>query len=154
MSLIVKCPTDYAVLLCAVPDERGVLRFPSNDSTELPGLNFAVEAGLPINDQLIQVAEKTLNARLHGKLDVSQDFADPVVRVDGQPATLYVATVAEGAKRSDSSWPSLPEILRALPKNKGRVPYLRAWQILTGGLKLDTKAVDMADVERHFRDDN
>lgn len=154
MSLLVKCPTDFAVLLCAVPDERGVLRFPSNDSTEIPGLNFAVQAGEPINDQLIHVAEKTLNARLQGRLDISQEFADPVTRSDGQQATLYVATVAEGAKKSDASWPSLPDILRALPKDKGRVPYLRAWQILTGGLKLETKAVDMAEVERHFRDDN
>lgn len=154
MSLHLQCPTDFAILLCAVADERGVLRFPSNDATELPGLNFAVEAGVPINEQLVKAAENLLKVKLGGKLDVSQDFADPITRADGSAATLYVATVQEGAKRADESWPSLPEILRNLPKDKGRVPYLRAWQILTGGLKLETKAVDFAEVEKHFRDDN
>ncbi len=152
MSLLLNCQTDFAVLLCAVPDERGVLHFPSNDSTLLPGLNFTVAGLTPINEQLIKEAEGFFGKRLGNSLQITQEFADPVPRPDGVMATLYLATVAQGSVTFDPSWRSLPEILRGLPKNKGRVPFLRAWQILSGGLQLDTKAVDMAEVAKHFDD--
>jgi hypothetical protein len=87
-------------------------------------------------------------------LDIVQDYADAITTPapDAVQATLYVATLASAAGCvADPGWPSLPDILRA-QKGRDRIPYLRAWQVLAGGLHLETKAIDAAELAKHFDD--
>lgn len=146
------CKTDNAILLVAVPDDRGVLHFPLSKDAPLPGLHLAVKALLPIFDQLTTLASTTLGQDVARKLHIWDEFADELTLPDGTLATLYVATLSEVPTASAEAWPVMPTILRSMEKNRGRLPYLRAWQILQGGLKLNTKAVDPAEVAKYFDD--
>ena len=152
--MLARCPTDVAVLLVAVPDAHGVLRLPTSGDTAAPGLIVRVQPLAPIGAQLVEAAAAAIDLGPAAGLavDVETAFADPVTLAGGEAATLYVARVAQGAATAPASWPSVPEVLRAMAKNRARVPYLRAWQVLAGGLNDSVKAVDAAEVARHLRD--
>jgi hypothetical protein len=144
----INCKTPTAILFCAVPDEKGVLRVAGGDANA-PGLTIAVKALLPIVPQLLDAAAAELKIDAAKCVEIVQDFAD---ETQGGTATLYVASVSAGAGVVASpSWPSLPQILRSL-KGRDRIPYLRAWQVLAGGLHLETKAIDTAELAKHFDD--
>lgn len=144
MSLHVYCPTETAFLLLAVRDERGLLRFPDESHDGTPGLKIDVKARLPIDEQLVAAAAKTLDVSAV-RLDIVQDFADEMP-LGTTTATLYLAE-AVGVAPASAAWPTLPDILRKMAKDRRRLPYLRAWQVMTGGLKLNTKAVDVAELD-------
>jgi NADPH-dependent 2,4-dienoyl-CoA reductase/sulfur reductase-like enzyme len=115
----------------------------------------AVRPVIPINVQLAELAESFFEAAVARHLGIEQEFADPVVATKGDSAefTLYLARLhPDAAIVAPPSWPTIPQILRGL-SGLMRVPYLRAWQILAGGLQLNTKAVDAAEVAKYFKDD-
>jgi hypothetical protein len=149
------CPTPKAVLLCAIADAAGVLRCPNGEAFP-PGLALDVAPLLPINPQLVELAAKFLNLSASAHLHIEQQFADPVELVSGAEPdhTLYLASLSPAAGVIASrAWPTLPDILRSL-NGRTRIPYLRAWQVLAGGLQLNTKAVDAAEVAKYFDDDS
>lgn len=148
------CPTTNAILLCAVNDASSVLRCPVVHSVP-PGLVTEVRPVIPINVQLAELAESFFGAAVARHLGIEQEFADPVVATKDESAefTLYLARLhPDAAIVAPNSWPTIPQILRGL-SGRMRVPYLRAWQILAGGLQLNTKAVDAAEVAKYFEDD-
>lgn len=148
------CPTSKAILLCAVEDAAAVLRCPVVHEVP-PGLVVDVRPIIPINAQLAEVASAFFKAEVGRFLDIEQTFADPLVKAKGDEAafTLYLGRLQAGAAIvAPPEWPTLPQILRSLTGHM-RVPYLRAWQILAGGLQLNTKAVDAAEVAKYFEDD-
>ena len=149
--MLIHCATPRAHLLLAVPDAAAVLRFPGGHAPT-PGIEVAVQALTPIGPQLVDAAVAALGAGIPalGVL-VEQEFADALATASGA-ATLYVATLRLGsAFVAPNHWPTMPEILRRL-KGRERIPFMRAWQVLAGGLHLNTKAVDAAEVARYFDD--
>lgn len=156
MTLLPPCPTEKAILLCATPDAGGVLRFPSirfdGGSRRLPGIVFAPERLVPINPQLLAAAQRVFGRDVSLDLQVEQAYGDQMVTAAGEEATLYVATFRLGTNIvAEKTWQSMPDILRS-EKGRGRIPFLRAWQVLSGGLHLTTKAVDAEDVAKYFDD--
>lgn len=148
--LLPACPTEHFVLLCAVEDADGVLRFPEGGATP-PGWRAPATALTPINPQLFAAAAAQLERDVAPWLAIEQQFADPITDDDGVVrTTLYVGRLdrASGIVAS-AAWPVMPQILRRLG-GRARIPYLRAWQVLAGGLYLETKAVDAAEVAKYF----
>jgi len=137
------CKTDFAVLLCAVADAKGVLRFPiTTPDTDTPGLDLVVAPLVPINELLMKAAAAVLGEGVGRHLEINQEYADEIAVTGGPNVTLYLARLAPAAGFvATAEWPTMPELLRALQGRK-RLPYLRAWQVLAGGLTLDTKAVE------------
>ena len=151
--MILNCPTSKAILLCAVDDTRGVLRCPVHGG-DFPGLVFNVTPLTPINPQLMALASSFFARDITRHLDIEQSFADPIIQRGQEIAelTLYLARLSPAAGMvAPPEWPSIPDILRSL-EGRLRIPYLRAWQILAGGLQLNTKAVDAAEVAKYFED--
>jgi hypothetical protein len=151
--MLINCPTPHAALLIAVNDASGVLRCPLHGG-DVPGLIAAVQPLMPINPQLMAMAATFFEVDVSLHLAIEQGFADPVVKSGGQEAdvTLYLARLAADAGIiAEPTWPSIPMILRGL-SGRARIPYLRAWQVLAGGLHLNTKAVDAAEVAKYFDD--
>ncbi|TWW12171.1 hypothetical protein E3A20_03230 [Planctomyces bekefii] len=146
------CKTDRAILILGVPDDRGVLFFPSNRADELPGLHLDVKPLLPIFDQLTGLASAVLKQDVARSLHLFDEFADEIAINDSDKGTVFVGTLSQVTKPEGGPWAVMPAILRALPKTRVRLPYLRAWQILQGGLKLNTKAVDPAELAKYFDD--
>jgi hypothetical protein len=110
---------------------------------------------MPISPQLIAMTSEFFGCDVAMHLHIEQEFADPIGGSSDEPmgiATLYVGRLAPSAGiKASSDWPSLPLILRQL-SGRARIPYLRAWQVLAGGLQLNTKAVDAAEVAKYFDD--
>lgn len=147
------CKTSVAVLLLGIKDEHGVMRFPRSGDERAAGYVFDVLPRVPINEQLVEHAGRALGEPVRLSLAVQQEFADEMPLADGTLATVYLATLADAAAeriKARSEWPSLPDILRGMDRDRRRLPYLRAWQILTGGLKLNTKAVDANELKNLF----
>lgn len=148
--LHVFCRTPSAVLLLGVKDDRGVLRFPFSANGVVPGLCFEVLPLAPIGEQLVRAASEALSAPVGLSLTIQQEFADVMTLPNGSEATVYLATISAPHARAHPNWPSMPEMLRGMDKDRRRLPYLRAWQVLTGGLQLNTKVVDMDEVQRYL----
>ncbi len=146
------CPTEHAILLVGVPDAIGVLRFPvTPDYGPAPGLHFAPRPLVSIDQQLVAEASRALGTDVALKLDLVQEFADELTLANGAKATIYLGTLVKDAGiAAAADWRSLPDLMRSMAKDRGRLPYLRAWQIMTGGLQLNTKALDLDVVKNHL----
>src|SRR5688572_22961986 len=130
MSLHLYCPTAEAALLLAVVGPT--FRFPSH-AGERPGLWLRVTPRTPINEQLQAAAEAALGINGLGRhLQIDQSFAQPMTFKDAQPATLYLARL-DGELLADrgASWPTMPELFARMPRDRSRLPYLLAWQVLS-----------------------
>ncbi len=147
------CKTPWAVLLCAVADEGKVLRFPDQGGAT-PGLRFAVTPLTPINEQLVRAASSHFYVEVGLHLQICQEFADelPGLAADAG-TTLYLATLSEAAGIvAPTAWTNMPDLLRRLT-GRTRVPYMRAWQILAGGLTETSKVIDAADLAKALAPD-
>ncbi len=145
--LLLRCPTEHAVLLLGLPDARGVLRF-APASSEILGVPFRPGPVLPINAQILAVANQALGMEIHGPdLDICQEYTDRVV-LEGAEACLYLAIFRSQQIVAPDSWQSLPSHLRQMVRGPNRLAYLRAWQVMTGSLTLDTKAIETNDLSK------
>lgn len=146
------CQTDRAILLVGVPDDNGVLKFPESAGSEAaPGLHLEPRPLLSIDQQLMAEATRVFGKDVALHLSLVQEFEDPLTLPDGKTATLYLGTLTPAAEIAVlPAWRSLPDLMRGMSKDRGRLPYLRAWQVLTGGLTLNTKALDLDEVKKHL----
>ena len=55
------------------------------------------------------------------------------------------------SKISWQEWSTLPVLIRNMPKDRNRLAYLKAWQVLTGALEESTKALDVHEVVKHLK---
>ena len=127
------------------------MRFPTI-SPALPGIPIDVRMNMPINEQLAYCASEYLGhgALLASHIDVAQDFVEIFPGEDGSSMSLYVASLHFRHGISDLSWPTMPQLLRTMPSNRTRLPYLKAWQLLLGGMSGDTKVVEVEDMLKLF----
>jgi hypothetical protein len=154
VGLNITCDTKIATLLLAVEADDGHLKFPI-DSHYWPGLSFAANPVIGINIQLINRACDILGS-LGQKIDIWQSVALPLLGNNRElESTLFVArlntTTESRAILPFNSWPTLPDLIKNLPKDKNRLAYLKAWQVLSGGLEETTKILDRDEVIKHIR---
>lgn len=149
MATLIHCPTDIAVLLIALKREDGLLLVPT-DEGPIPGIVRRVNAALPINPQLLDMAfERTKIPRI--EIAIWQQFQDTITMPDGALATVYAARSLILPREIPGDAKALPEILRAMPPNRNRVAYMRALQVFSGALEEVTKALDLEEVRRHIQ---
>jgi hypothetical protein len=142
----IRCKTEVAIILLGVADETGFLFYPTT-APETPGLMFSPSVSEPINLQITDLCGEFLGTKLDGfTLDICQKYSDKVNLTDNRIATLYLATVRNHEKLIQNDWSNLPDQIKAMPKNRNRLAYLRAWQVMTGSLSLTTKAVEIDDL--------
>ena len=141
--------TKRALLLLGVPSERGVLSFPSTVPPKEgphPGLLLDCDLQLPINPQLIDAAELYLQEEGLGiKMHIWQDYSDHLLLASGEKVTVYIARLDRTIEDASSQgvMRTMPEWIRGLPKDRSRLLYVRALQVLSGGLTQETKVVEL-----------
>jgi hypothetical protein len=147
MAILLKCKTDFAVLLVGAQTGEGPMRFFVGDPKH-PGIVFRVQPATGLNEQFIGELGHLVGQPIDGRyLDVEQAFQNPVVLANGEAATLFLAKWQPNTATVDfSSWVTMPYLLRQMPKDRNRLGYLKAWQVLTGALSESTKAVDLLDI--------
>ena len=149
--VMLRCQTDQALLLVALADAEGVLRFPSDFSHEtFYGLHVNIKPLLPVAPQILEAASQALGFDVSLTMDLCQEFADEIPLSHETKTTVFVGLVTHPEFKAPTQWLCLPDMLRSMPKDRRRLPYLRALQILTGALSLNTKAVDLVEVAKHL----
>jgi hypothetical protein len=141
----IKSSTSKVILLAVAPDEKGVLRA-ADDGLELPGLHFNVDVALPIGPQLQELFATQVELPGAERLDLDQEFAARLPD-DGGDMTLYLGRV-ELKEAASEAWATIPALLRRMHADRRRLPFLRAWQMLSGGLKMDSKAIESGDLRK------
>jgi hypothetical protein len=142
----IHCSTEHAIFLLGVFDKKKVMRFPDEGETHA-GVRLQPSKSIPIDPQLLAACKKYLVDGFDNRaVSIYQEF-DEVVTIPGLgETTVYLGVVDEEAMTAPDEWAVFPDIIRRLPKDRTRLPYLKAWQVLTGGLKLDTRAIENADL--------
>jgi hypothetical protein len=128
------CPTTHAILLLVRRDEKGVYQVVAGDNAALPGLVFPVDAGLPIQAQLVKVAEKKIGRTLPPTtFDILQEVAFSF-SYEEKIYTLYALQLIASSVTEGHSihWKYFPTFLREMPPAKSRVAYLKMWQLVAG----------------------
>lgn len=149
----IHCPTSQGILLLLQQDERGIYLVRVGENTALPGHAFSVAPGLPIQAQLVALAEKILG---HGlpptAFEILQTVAFSLLQEE-TAYTLYAMRLVTtnfpfplfshnvGAEAPDS-WQNLPEVIRQMPATKARIAYLKVWQCLAGVDEQEIRVVD------------
>lgn len=149
MTTLIHCPTDTAILLFGMKREDGLLLFPS-DSEHTPGIITIVNTSLPINPQLLEVAQQRSGLPMI-EISIWQEFQESIMLASGETATLYAAKSLMVPHNLPTEVKTLPEMLRGMPPNRNRVAYMKALQVFAGGLEEQTKALDLDEVRRHFK---
>ena len=139
------CKTDLAFFMVGIKDEKGVMRFP-DDKNVRPGIFIEVKPLIPINELMVDGLKRVLGPDWKPDFNICQELSEEIELEDGRSATVYVGTVPDHSFQAPGDWPSMPDILRSMPKNKGRISYLKAWQVLTGGLTINTKVLEAEEV--------
>jgi hypothetical protein len=139
MTLSIYAKTEQVIFLFGIKNEQGVMHFPSPQKL-FPGLHFYNEPRTLISDQLFKQAAAVLAVPdVVGKLTMFDGFCGQVLLENGQEAALYVGFLNE-SRAVASDWLPLPVLLKGMKQDKNRIEYVKCWQVLTGSLKLDTRA--------------
>ena len=150
MPLQVFCKTEIAIVLVGVADEKGFLRFPSS-APETPGIMLNVRPRTSINELILAKIGDFLGSQFSAQgIDIDQEYHDSVFLSDGREATLYLAHINQHPELVSNDWSTLPELLRGMPQNRNRLPYLRAWQVLSGARDSKTYAIEAADALKYL----
>jgi hypothetical protein len=100
-----------------------------------------------VNLQVITAINSFLDKSLTGnEIEVVQNYSDRVFLASGSEAVLYVALVRGRGVLVQDPWPNFPSQLRSMASGPNRLAMLRAWQVMTGALTLNTKAVENVDL--------
>lgn len=131
MTLHIYDNNDIAVVLVGIKNHRNIYHFPSTNSV-LPGLHFAIQQRVPINEQIIARIKKETNLEnIHLKIDVKQGFKEEL-HYQEKKISLYLATLTTKENlEPKTNWQTIPTLLKQMPKNKTRAAYLKAWQVLS-----------------------
>jgi hypothetical protein len=134
-------PTDKVIVLVGFLNEKKILVFPSQ-SVVLPGLHFVSKARTPIYDQILETIERHCmlsDMRQHFELDPL--FAETLNK-DGEDATLYLGLIKNFEQDLPRYLQPLPILLRGMNKDRLRLPYIKALQVLTGSREQDIRVVE------------
>lgn len=145
MSLIMKCRTDRALIVCGVRDRKGVFRLPIH-SDELPGLEIGVDRASPINPQLMETLV-TVVGHSPREYEIEQDLVLNMKFNDGSLCTAFLATHMGEPQPDHSKYPRLVDVLKAFPANQNRKELLKAFQYFSSGLRSDLKALTPSDLK-------
>ena len=151
------CQTPKAVIFVVATGFDGVVRCLILDPAE-PGIVIEPKPLLPVVDQIMShlaaVFESSSGDAFRTlEFAVRSDYSDIINLADGTAATLYIASSPKrlaGINFAKGTFVSIPELLRGMPKNRQRLVYLRAWQVLLGALQDSTKAIDFDEAMKHL----
>ena len=139
--------TPNITLLLACDGPKGLFHFP-NDEDPFPGINMSISHGLTWHDTMRDVGSEFLGKpELNSKI-LPIMVMEPEIEKGNDGSTLVLARIHKEEFLAPDLWPTLPALLHGMPKNKTRVPYLKAFQVLAGGLSQETQAVEMDEAFR------
>lgn len=136
------CPQPRARLFLAIADTKRQLHVYCRNDAGI-GIDLAVKARVPINDQIAEVVSAIIGPSYLAKhLEIDQGFCDAITG-EGEALGFYLARYEphpEGFNWAMTK--TIPQILASLEKNRLRLPYIRAFQRLMGADQGIIRAVE------------
>lgn len=152
-------------LLIATPDQKGIIRFPPwpslVDSEPYWGIPLERSLRGPEKAEFKPVMEKvfgqnmdflwTVNPLIDEALTPSpeKNHLDKVGPSDLEPGTR-LRLIQVTLPLAETSWLSMPAILRSLPATRIRVLYLKVFQVLMGQHEEKTNAITVDELKKHL----
>lgn len=126
-----------AIVLTACRDRSGFFRFFST-LQDTPGFWLDIESCQDKGD-IIHTIKESASSNIGLSLDkVKFNFVDgiePTIELGGnRQGLLFLVEINKDSFEAPESWPTLPDLLRKMPKSKNRVAYLKVMQVLSGSL--------------------
>ena len=138
--MTIEIKSKQVIVLCVKKDENDQFKV-LKDHEVYGGVLIKLEHSLIAHQQIqMDIAKRTGAKQNHVILVES---ITPMISVEGEATLLVLAIIPPFVKVNSKQWTLLPEIIRKLPADKTRVPYVKALQILAGGLNDDLSAVEM-----------
>lgn len=143
----VYCSTPKVIVLVGFFNPEKILVFPSQN-VSFPGLHFENKALVPIHDQILAYVEQHCAlGDLRRKFELDASFAE-TLKVGDEEATLYFGLIRNIEELLPRYLHTLPVLIRGMNKDRSRLPYLKAWQSLTGSREQDIRAVEVPSSPR------
>lgn len=134
--MAVLCSTDRALALFGIACNDGILYFPVDPKAELPGILIDVQREKSITPQLEACIRKELGEELsQDEIKTWPEHGETMHDSRGNLLTVFVSLItpnSEELPEPKEHWHKMPDIIRSLPRDRKRVTYMRAWQILVG----------------------
>lgn len=152
---LINCPTTWAVALLALRSASGQGPFRILTTGNFPpGLLFTPVPLLPLAEQFQAQVHKfhpqLQLARVEWRSDYRDHIAWEAPAGSAGEATLYIGsgTVTEATETAWQTLPTLPELLRSMPKDRSRLGFMKALQVLAGGLEQQLRAIETRDLPK------
>lgn len=134
------------LVLLSCRDERGVFRFPVD--AEWKNAVFVKPKGKDPSALQREVAARIGRPDLAKHIHVEHVFENAVAQGESGAISLCVAVLSDAAFQAPDSWPTLPDLLRAMPSGRERLAFMKAVQLLAGSHKDTLEAIELTEEVR------
>jgi hypothetical protein len=107
---------------------------------EQPCLELNLDIGVLAAPQISEFLSKRFEVS-SVNIEINMNVAE-----SAQQGTIYVAMIS--GIEVDKRWLSFPAILRAMPKDRNRIDFLRVWQHLCGSQMSQTQVKEIEDITK------
>lgn len=145
--MFIKDSVDKAIILLGIKNKDNIFYFPNtigldqdiiiSSSDRIDSINkyygifLTIDSRLTIEEQIVNtLIEKPFFKREYLKdLDIYEDFRVKL-QINSEPVGMYLCSIKNTEIKIDPSWKNLSQILKIVPNNKNRIPYMFAMQYL------------------------
>ena len=139
--MAIEIKTKHIIALCATKDSHDQIKI-LDEGGKFGGVHIKVEHSLVAHQQIQDELAKRTGAKANQVILV--ESLTPTISYEKNENTLVLVIIPPLAGISSENWALLPDIIKRLPADKSRVPYIKALQILAGGLETDSTAVQLS----------
>ncbi len=140
--------TSKIIVLVGFLDSNNTFLFPSQNVL-FPGLHFENKALVPIYDQILNHIRRHCLLNIQGRdFELDPLFAQTLL-VDNEEATLYLGVVRNLKEAQPRYLQTLPILLQGMRKDRSRLAYLKALQVLSGSREQNVRAIEIQESSAH-----
>ena len=134
---------DKMLVLIACKDAGGLFRFPGS-YLGLAGVLITKNASVSFQNQLDYALTCAIGEHKLGSKITIEHAIWPLLEIScDQKILLLLGRISEGDFIAPISWPTLPDILKRMEKNRLRIPYLKALQLLCSSPDQEVDAYEL-----------
>ncbi|MGE0175187.1 MAG: hypothetical protein AB7T49_20540 [Oligoflexales bacterium] len=135
------------IILLANHTASGIVRF-ANDENEIPGIVTALNAGASKDVIALEAARFLEDDGLAVDIEVVGEFTPLLTLPNGDPGVLVLTVLKRKTIKNNHEWVTLPELIRAMPRDRNRIAYMKTIQYFAGCDKENIEAVELDENAR------
>lgn len=153
-------PSQNQIVILLVICKQNNVYFIANDKNNYPGIYFTKQhSSQMFVDEMNAFVQKTLlyHPKMHplewlqvdaGNVQLSKQTSPDPLLENAQLHLIKTPEINDTIKLDNNyTWQTMPALLRAMPKNRQRLPYLKAFEYLQGTTESQIKVLDKIPIE-------